>query len=105
MKISTNLTPSTAGPVADGGRARPAAGPARPAATSAGDQVALSSLSSRLQEIESSVAAEPTVDTKRVAEIKQAIAEGRFQINSDKIAGGLLDSVRDMLSKDRQQQG
>lgn len=40
-------------------------------------------------------------DSQRVAEIRQAIAEGRFQIDADKIAGRLLDSVRDMLAKDR----
>lgn len=40
-------------------------------------------------------------DTQRVAEIRQAIAEGRFQIDADKIAGRLIDGVRDLLAKDR----
>lgn len=37
-------------------------------------------------------------DAERVAEIRQAIAEGRFQINPERIADGLVDSVREMLS-------
>ncbi|MBK6636270.1 MAG: flagellar biosynthesis anti-sigma factor FlgM [Rhodocyclaceae bacterium] len=38
----------------------------------------------------------------RVAEIRQAISEGRFQVNPEKIADGLLQSVREFLA-DRQQ--
>lgn len=41
-------------------------------------------------------------DADRVAEIRQAIAEGRFQINPERIADGLIESVRDMLSGRRQ---
>lgn len=40
----------------------------------------------------------------RVAEIRQAISEGRFQVNPEKIADGLLQSVREFLA-DRQQRG
>ncbi len=38
-------------------------------------------------------------DTARVAEIRQAISEGRYQVNTGKIADGLIDSVRDLLGK------
>lgn len=41
-------------------------------------------------------------DAERVAEIRQAIAEGRFQINPERIADGLIQSVRDMLAGHRQ---
>lgn len=40
-------------------------------------------------------------DAQRVAEIRQAIAEGRFQVNPERIADGLVDSVREMLSQRR----
>ncbi|MDO9273118.1 MAG: flagellar biosynthesis anti-sigma factor FlgM [Rugosibacter sp.] len=40
-------------------------------------------------------------DSQRVAEIRQAIAEGRFQINTDKIADRLIGDVRDFLAKDQ----
>jgi negative regulator of flagellin synthesis FlgM len=38
-------------------------------------------------------------DTKKVEEIKAAIAGGQFQVDSAKIADGLIDSVRDMIQK------
>ena len=37
-------------------------------------------------------------DTKKVNEIKAAIASGTFQVNPEKIANGLIDTVRDLLS-------
>ena len=97
MKISSAI-PSI-GSAPEGGRSRPVA--ARPQATAGDAQVALSPLSSRMQEIEASVAAGPVVDTRRVAEIKQAIADGRFTVNPERIADGLLDSVRQMLATSR----
>lgn len=38
-------------------------------------------------------------DAARVAEIRQAISDGRYQVNPEKIADGLLDTVRDLLGK------
>ncbi len=61
--------------------------------------LALSPLSARLQEVSAGMANTPAVDTARVAQIKQAISEGRFQVDSGKIADGLIASVRQMLSK------
>jgi negative regulator of flagellin synthesis FlgM len=43
----------------------------------------------------------PTVDTKKVADIKQAISEGRFQINSSKIADSLISDVNDLITADK----
>ena len=67
-------------------------------AVAGGAQVELSSLSSRLQEVERAMANTPVVDAARVAEIKQAISEGRFQVNADKVADSLIESVRQMLA-------
>lgn len=72
--------------------------PSRPAAATdkapdaAGLQVELSS-AAKLQQTGGAF------DAKRVAEIRQAISEGRFQVNPERIADGLVDSVREMLSQ------
>jgi negative regulator of flagellin synthesis FlgM len=60
--------------------------------TSGGTQVALSGKLDQL------VAQTPVVDGAKVDEIKQAISSGRFQVNAEKVADGLIDSVRQMLS-------
>jgi negative regulator of flagellin synthesis FlgM len=38
-----------------------------------------------------------TFDAKKVAEIKAAIASGQFQIDPEKIATGLLDTVKGLI--------
>lgn len=37
------------------------------------------------------------IDLARVAEIRQAISEGRLEIRAERIADGLIRSVREML--------
>lgn len=37
------------------------------------------------------------IDQARVDEIRQAISEGRLEIHAERIADGLVDSVRDLL--------
>jgi negative regulator of flagellin synthesis FlgM len=95
VKINTSIPSVTANDVAS--RAKPAAGGSRKA-TASGDQVELSSLAARLQDAATTADAQ-VVDAARVAEIKQAISEGRFHINPERIADGLLESVREMLSR------
>jgi negative regulator of flagellin synthesis FlgM len=92
--VKINSAIPSIGTAPDSGRARaPANAQPRPEAA-ASARVDISSLSARLQEVG---AGEAPVNSQRVAEIKQAIAEGRFQINPERIADGLLASVRDML--------
>lgn len=40
----------------------------------------------------------PQVDANKVAEIKKAISEGRFQVNSGAVADRLLSSVKDLIT-------
>lgn len=65
---------------------------AKPAAKDS-DDVQLSSAASQLAAAES----EAPFDAGRVAEIKQAIAEGRFSINPGAIADRLIASARELV--------
>jgi negative regulator of flagellin synthesis FlgM len=64
--------------------------------------VQLSSLSSSLSNIEANLETGKSVDSQRVAEIKQAIAEKRFEVNSSVVADRLIDSTRDFLRSQKQ---
>ena len=100
MKIESSPKPLGSEPVRiRTNEAKTGAG-ARPAAPKS--DVALSALSSQLQKIESSQASAPPVDIARVAEIRQAIAQGNFKIDAGKIADGLIESVRQMLAAQKQ---
>lgn len=57
----------------------------------------LSSLSSTLQQAETAMAQVPVVDQSKVDEIKQAMSQGRFKVDAEKVADGLIESVRQML--------
>jgi len=50
-----------------------------------------------LQDIEKNLSNGEVFDSARVEEIKQAISEGRFAVNTEKVADRLLESVRDLL--------
>ena len=63
-----------------------------------GEQVELSSLAARMQEVETALANVPVADANRIAEIKQAMAEGRFQVDASKVADGLIESVKQMIA-------
>ncbi|TNC98399.1 MAG: negative regulator of flagellin synthesis FlgM [Gallionellaceae bacterium] len=60
--------------------------------------VHLGSTTAQLRSMESTVASTPIVDAKKVAEIKQAITEGRFQVNSGVVADKLITTVRELIS-------
>lgn len=96
MKIDSSVNPLGGLPT---GKRSSAAKPAADAASAAaGSEAGIAPLSARLQEISGSLANTPVVDAGRVAEIKQAIADGRFKVDPGKIADGLIKSVREMLT-------
>lgn len=94
MKISSS-SPSVAAPLPSAS-SRAGAPLSKPTGGGEASRVDISPLSARLQEVEAGAA---PVDAQRVAEIKQAIAEGRFKINPDRIADGLLVSVGELLGR------
>lgn len=98
MKIDN--TKAVTGSVGDTTTRNPAARTgSRTASTGAeGTSVHLGTSTAQLRSLESSVASAPVVDAQKVAEIKQAISEGRFQVNAGAVADGLLKTVNDLIS-------
>lgn len=98
MKIDSKLTTPLSGDISTDLRAGRTSGTPGPEAPAGGSvDVQLSDLAARLQAIQGQLAAGETVDASKVAEIRQAIAEGRFQINPDVIADRLLQTVRELI--------
>ena len=96
MKINDTVKttpglPATSTPAAGANKGAERAAGAAPAAT---DSVRLSSQG---QALAGAVGAGAVFDTKKVERIKSAIADGQFQVNSDKVADGLLETVRGLL--------
>ncbi len=56
-------------------------------------------LSSTYQSLETKVSSSSgSFDAKKVAEIKAAIANGTFQIDPEKIANGVIDTVKTLIN-------
>lgn len=62
-----------------------------------GAKVTLSPLSSQLQALQTQITNSSAFDAKKVEAIKLAIADGQFQVDSNKIANELIASVKDLL--------
>lgn len=80
-------TSALAGNKAEAGTSKPA------------ENVTLSPISVQLQSITSEVSASGVFDAEKVNAIKSAIESGQFKVNSEKVADGLLDTVKDLLKK------
>lgn len=96
MKIDHTVKSIAAGTITGD---RPSQARAAPAGNTApgGAKVELSALSSRLHAIEVGLEDAKIVDSARVAEIKQAISEGRFRVNSEVVADRLIDTVKELI--------
>lgn len=73
--------------------------PANKSAAPSGDNVTISSMAQQLKNIESSINTAPAFDAEKVNAIKSAIQNGDFTVNTEKVADGLIQSVKDMLNK------
>ena len=93
IKSTANLPASNATATSTARGADKAAAPATPATS---DNVRLSPQGQALA-ASAAGGASAVFDTKKVERIKLAIADGQFQVNSEKVADGLLDTVKDLL--------
>lgn len=89
---SLNKTTSSS---SGGAKLKPALGTesnagSKPAASAPGDNVSLSQEAHALGRVEQAMKKAPEVDEAKVAAIKQAIAEGSYQVNSERIAERML---------------
>ena len=94
MKIEDSLKSTTSASVATtqarGGKSTEKAAPV--ASSSANVQ-----LSTQVQALAGKSSTAGVFDTKKVEEIKAAIASGQFQVDPEKVADGLLESVSDLI--------
>lgn len=96
MKIDSHPKPPPAGNIAT---SRPKAEVAGAKGdTAAPAQVQISTTSAQLTAKADTGA---PVNSARIAEIKQAIAEGRFKINPEAIADSLIDTARSLAQSQR----
>ncbi|PKO53736.1 MAG: flagellar biosynthesis anti-sigma factor FlgM [Betaproteobacteria bacterium HGW-Betaproteobacteria-2] len=65
------------------------------------EKVTLSSRSSELQSLETKTVSEEAYDAGKVEAIKAAILDGQFKIDSGKVADGLINTVKDLLSSSK----
>lgn len=69
--------------------------------SSVDDNVDLTSTASQLQMLESTLANTGVMDMEKVESVRQAIAEGRFQVDAEAVAERLLENVVEGLKRQR----
>ena len=98
MKIEKSSKPLPATSVGEGRARASVAKPAGDTPSAGVTSVHLGANAEQLRSMESGMANTPLVNAAKVAEIRQAISEGRFQVNSSVVADGLIRSVTDLIN-------
>lgn len=100
VKIDKPSNPLPLAPTGESKGRAPGAksGDSAPSTATSSTSVNIGTTSAQLRSMESGVVSTPTINASKVAEIKQAISEGRFKVNSGVIADSLIRSVTDLIS-------
>ena len=94
MKISDSIKKAAGLPI---GQAQTAHSKATGKTDASATQSSSVKLSSQLQSLGGQAGTSAVFDAKKVDEIKLAISDGQFQVNPEKVADGLLQTVKDLL--------
>jgi len=98
LKKTAGLTTGGTTPAASGASATIGKGGEKTEAVDSGQTSAVNvQLSSQAQSLASQVASASAFDAGKVEEIKAAIASGTFKVDAEKVAEGLIDTVRDLI--------
>lgn len=100
MKIDNSMK-TTAVDAIGGSNSKAESRPKDQRSATAGTDVQLSALSSKLHSLEAAGADAEHIDAAKVESIKRAIAEGRFRVNPEAVADRLLDTVKSLIRSDR----
>lgn len=96
-KPASPMPPGVTGNHAARGSAKGSPGAPPAPQRSDSTSVSLGATAAQLRGMESSMANAPVIDMAKVAEIRQAISEGRFKVNSGMVADRLIATVRDLI--------
>lgn len=102
MKINDSLSSTQGLPNSPPAPRADKAGDNATVTTTPSHNVQISPLSVQLQAMQNTQASGAVFEAKKVEEIKLAISEGRFQVDAEKVADGLLETVKDLLNSRRQ---
>ncbi len=70
-------------------------GGANPASTGPTDTVSLTDMASRLKALEQKLSEQPDVDQSRVDRVRDAISNGQYNINPERVADKMMDFEAD----------
>lgn len=95
-RLNNASAPATTGSTGKAQTGRSEAAGSEPTASSnppqsSGESVQLSSTAQQLQKASDQLKDQPVVDSNKVARLKQAVADGSYQVDSQKVASKLLD--------------